>query len=127
MKKIVLVEDGKVITEETDLTKIFKDQFEIVVQNLHIERPCKVYFDREPVVNAIKNFSQHPNILKIKENMNSSACFSFLIVSKEGLLYQVNSLDPTKTTQSVIFQRILLRRIITYFQSFFLQTLMILF
>ena len=110
MKKIVLVEDDKVITGETDLTKIFKDQFEIVAQNLHIERPCKAYFDREPVVNAIKNLSEHPNILKLKENMNSPACFSFLTVSKDGLLYQINILDATKTTQSVIFQRILLRR-----------------
>ena len=60
---------------------------------------CKVDFDREPVVNAIKNFSQRPSILKIKENTNSSACFSFHTVSKEDLLYQLNSLDPTKATQ----------------------------
>ena len=50
-------------------------------------------------MNAIKNFSQHPSILKIKENTNSSACFSFRTVSKEDLLYQPNTLDPTKATQ----------------------------
>ena len=98
-EKIVLVEDDKVITAETDLAKIFKDHFENIVESLHIERPCKVDFDREPVANAIKNFSQHPSILKIKENTNSSACFSFRTVSKEDLLYQLNSLDPTKATQ----------------------------
>ena len=98
-EKIVLVEDDKVITAETDLAKIFKDHFENIVESLHIERPCKVDFDREPVANAIKNFSQHPSILKIKENTNSSACFSFRTVSKEDLLYQPNTLDPTKATQ----------------------------
>ena len=51
------------------------------------------------MANTIKNFSQHPSILKIKENTNSSACFSFRTVSKEDLLYQLNSLDPTKATQ----------------------------
>ena len=98
-EKIVLVEDDKVITAETDLAKIFKGYFENIVERLHIERPCKVDLDREPVANAIKNFSQHPSILKIKENTNSSACFSFRSVSKEDLLYQLKCLDPTKATQ----------------------------
>ena len=86
-EKIVLVEDDKVTTGEMDLAKIFKDHFENIVESLHIERPCKVDFDREPVANAIKNIFQHPSILKIKENTNSSACFSFRTVSKEDLHY----------------------------------------
>ena len=102
------------------MPKIFKDHFENIVKNLPIERPCKVDLDRDPVVNPIKNFPQHANTLKIKENTNSSACFSFHTVSKEVVLYQLNSLDPTKATQKYDIQRILLRRIMTYFQSFFL-------
>ena len=98
-EKIVLVEDDKVITAETDLAKIFQAHFENFVESLHIERYCKVDFDKEPVVNAIKNFSQQPSILKIKDNTNSSACFSFRTVTKENLLYQLNSLDPKKATQ----------------------------
>ena len=81
------------------MANVFKDHFENIVESLHIERPCKVDFDREPVANAIKTFSQHPSILKIKENTNSSACLSFHTISKEDLLYQINSLDPTKSTQ----------------------------
>ena len=78
---------------------MFKDHFENIVESFHIERPCKVDFDREPVVDVIKNFSQHPSILKIKENTNSSACFSFRTVSNADLLYQLNSSDPKKATQ----------------------------
>ena len=59
-EKIVLVEDDKVITAETDLAKIFEDHFKNIVESLHIERPCKDDFDRKPVVNGVKNFSQHP-------------------------------------------------------------------
>ena len=81
------------------MAKIFKDHFENIVESLHIERPCKVDLDREPVVNAIKNFSQHPSLLKIKENTNFFVCLSFHTASKEDLLYQLNSLDPTKATQ----------------------------
>ena len=82
-----------------DLSKIFIDQYENIRQSLHIEHPCKFNLDRNPVVNVIKNFFQHPSLLKIKENTNSFACFSFHTVSKEDLLYQLNSLDPAKATQ----------------------------
>ena len=94
-EKIVLVEDDKVITAETNLAKIFKDHFENIVKAFILN----VLVIRDPVVNAIKNFSQHPSILKIKENTDSSACFLFHTGSKEDLLYQLNSLDPTKATQ----------------------------
>ena len=58
-EKIILVEDYKVITVETDLATIFKEHLENFIESLHIERPCKVELDKEPVVNAIKTF---PNI-----------------------------------------------------------------
>ena len=81
-EKIILLENDKVIIAETDLAKIFKNHFENIVESLHIERLCKVDFDREPLVNTIKNVSQHPSILKIKEKTNSSACCLFHTVSK---------------------------------------------
>ena len=75
-------EDDKVVITKTDLAKVFKHHFENIVESLHIERPCKVYLDSDPVVSATKNFSQHLSILKIKENTNCTACFSFHKVSK---------------------------------------------
>ena len=59
------------------MAKIFKYHFENIGESLHIEPPCKVGLDRDPVVSAVKSFPQHPSILKIKENTNSSASFSF--------------------------------------------------
>ena len=126
-KKITFVEDDKIITAETDLAKIFKDHFENIVESLHIERPCKVDFDREPVANAIKNIFQHPSILKIKENTNSSACFSFRTVSKEDLLYLLNSLDSTKATQKCDIPTNIIKKNYDIFQTFFLKTLITLF
>ena len=46
----------------------------------------------------LKTFPNNQTV-KIKKNTNSSACFSFHKVSKEDLLYQLNSLDPTKATR----------------------------
>ena len=98
-EKRILVEDDTVVSAEADLAKIFKDHFENIVESLHIERPCKVDLDGDPVLSAIKKFFQRPSILKIKENTDSSTCFSFHKVSKKDLRYQLNSLDPTKATQ----------------------------
>ena len=61
-KKITFVEDDKIITTETDLAKIFKDHFENIVEILHIECLCKVGLGSDPIVNAIKNFSQHQSV-----------------------------------------------------------------
>ena len=81
-EKIILVENDKVITAETDLAKIFKDHFENIVESLHIESPCKVDLDREPVLNAINNFSQHPSILKIKKKkQKKNEFFCLFLVS----------------------------------------------
>ena len=50
-KKITFVEDDKIITAETGLEKI-----------LHIDCLCEVGLDSEPIVNAIKNLSQHQSV-----------------------------------------------------------------
>ena len=126
-EKITLVEDDEVITVEVDLAKIFKDHFENIVESLHIECPCKVNFDGEPVVNSIKIFFlvnsikiffQHLSILKIQENRNSSACFLFRTVSKEDLLYQLNSLDSTKATQKCDIPRNVIKKNYDIFSEF---------
>ena len=117
-EKIVLVEDDEVITVEVDLAKIFKDHFENIVGSLHIECPCKVNFDGEPVVNSIKIFFQHLSILKIEENRNYSACFLFRTVSKEDLLYQLNSLDLAKATQKCDIPRNIIKKNYDIFSEF---------
>ena len=73
-ERIVLVEDDEII--------------DIIVES--------------PAINAIKNFSEQPTILKIKEITRSSNCFSFQQVSKENILIQINILDTSKATPKLI-------------------------
>ena len=101
-----------------NLAKIFKYHFEKIVESLHIERPCKSDPDRDPVVSPIKNFSQRPSILKIKGNTNSSIFFSFRKVSKEDLLYQLSSLDPTKATEKFDIPTNIIRKNYDIFSEF---------
>ena len=73
------------------------------------------------MANGIKNFSQHPSILKIKENTNFSACFSFRTVSKADLLYQLNSLDPAKATQKCDIPTKIIKKTYDIFSEFLLE------
>ena len=52
----------------------------------------------DPVLNTIKAFEKHPNILKIK-NINSGCRFFFKNVSLEDVKKVTRGLDTTKASQ----------------------------
>ena len=53
----------------------------------------------DPFLKASRKYSAHPSILRIKEKMNNNV-FSFRKVTYEEILNEINSLDPSKSTQS---------------------------
>ena len=78
--------------------RIFKIHFDNIREKLYIKRPFKFDIDNYSVVNAMKNFSQHPSTLKFKQITRQCNYFSFQ-VSKEDIMHQINFLDPSKATQ----------------------------
>ena len=86
------------LTEEKDVAKIFKDQFEKIVESLKIDRPILSDLSGDPVLNAIENFSHHASILKIKEARNSSDFFSFKLVTVEDICKEIRTLCASKAT-----------------------------
>ena len=53
----------------------------------------------DPVLKAVEKYSGHSITLSIKQKMNNNV-FSFLIVTYEGLINEINNLDTSKATQS---------------------------
>ena len=53
----------------------------------------------DPVLKAVKKYSAHPSILRIKENTNKKV-LSFRNVTYEEILNKTNSLGTSKSTQS---------------------------
>ena len=53
----------------------------------------------DPVLKAIKNYSAHHSILRIKEKMNNHNVFSFRKVTYDEILNEINSLDTSKSTK----------------------------
>ena len=85
-QKINLVENEKVISEESELVEIFRDYFENIVENLNIKRLNLSHLHTDPALNIIKKFELHPNIFKIKDNIKQTTSFSFHSVSMEETL-----------------------------------------
>ena len=75
---------------------------------MNIEKTLKIDKDQQflvetndvfdPVLKAIKKYSAHPSIFRIKDKMNN--VFSFRKVRYEEILIEINSLDSSKSTQS---------------------------
>ena len=96
-ERITLVEGDKVITEEKDVVKVFKDHFEKIVETLKIDPHTLSALSDDPVLNAIENFSHRASILKIKEARNSSNCFSFKLVTIEDICKKICALSSVPT------------------------------
>ena len=74
-ERITFVDKGKVIIEEKDVAKKFKDHFEKIVETLKIDHPILSDLSDDPVLDAIENFSNHVSVLKIREAKDSSDRF----------------------------------------------------
>ena len=98
-QKITLVEKETVISEDSERAEVFKNYFGNVVKNLNIRHPIYLHEDNDPIANAIKNFEQHPSILKIKETRNICSSFSFKPVSLDEIIKETLNLDTSKATQ----------------------------
>ena len=75
MKKIMLFENNKTISEEIKVLNIFRSYFDGIVKVLNV-KCCEISKEHyDPIVNTIKTFENHASILKIKQ-FNASCKFS---------------------------------------------------
>ena len=69
---MTIVDRDKIITEEKEVAKKFKDYFEEIVKTLKINRPLLSDLCDDPVLNVLEKSSQHASVLKIKQARISS-------------------------------------------------------
>ena len=99
--KIMLVEDGEIISDDIDVARKFNDYFSNVVKDLNIEGYKIDYsFNSEldHISNVIDKFKNHPSIQKIKENVKIQSKFHFENVNTLVIEKHISSLDKRKPT-----------------------------
>ena len=88
-ERVTLVHGDKVITKEKVVVKKFWNYFEKIVETLKFDRSILFDLSDDSILNAIKTFSHHASVLKIKEPRDSSDCFSFKLVTIEDVCEEI--------------------------------------
>ena len=98
---ITLVENNKVVSDESELVEIFSKDFGNIVQNLGIDGITNTSSDNEAVTirQAIEKYQSHPSIKVIRENIDTTNTFSFVLINPGCMSKIINNLDTSKATQ----------------------------
>ena len=99
-ERITLVENNKVVSDESKLVEIFSKYFGNIVQNLGIDGLTNTSSDNDAVTirKAIQKYQNHPSI-KHWENIDTIHHLSFELINPGCMSKIINNLDRSKTTQ----------------------------
>ena len=98
--KITLAESGKVLTDDAKVAETFNSFFGNMVNTLNIQKVESIFCDRrdetDPLLRAVKKYSKHPSILRIKQYFKNPTEFSFVPVDKDVIAKEIMNLDAKK-------------------------------
>ena len=100
-ERITLVENNKVVSDESKLVEIFNKYFGNVVQPLRIDGLTNIssYNDAVTIRKAIEKYQNHLSIKVIRENIDTTNNFSFDLINPECINKTIDNSDTSKTTQ----------------------------
>ena len=104
---IMLIDNGKVIIEESDLVEKFSDHYINIVEKSSGQKPCNFISDTnsledDVVINEIvQHYSNQPSILKLKENFETSQTveeFQFSVTTTSEVCKFLRNINIKKAT-----------------------------
>ena len=126
-EKITLVEGTKIKKNDKETAKVLNNFFSTIIQNLKIQQYKEHHLTsasiRDPVVRSIVKYRDHPSIIAIKENFNSSTPFNFLFVDKKDILREIKNLKVNKATQNTDIPTKLIKENSDIFADFIFENL----
>ena len=100
-RKITLVENEEVITDDKEVAETFNTFFDKAVTSLDININPYLLNDpgdlKNPVDIALKKFESHPSILDIKKNVVANSTFVFSKVTPKEMVSKIKQLNPRKS------------------------------
>ena len=99
-ERITLVENNKVVSDESELVEIFSKYFGNIVQNLEVDGLTNTSSDNDTVTirQAIEKYQNHHSRNVIRENIGTTNNFSFDLINPECIRKIINNLDTSKAT-----------------------------
>ena len=103
-ERILLVEDGNIVSDDDQVAKIFNSFFNCITDNLNIPiiPSLKVFDPLDDVSIAIAKYASHPSILRIKSMTDGFPKFEFEAVPKETIIKEIKNLNPKKSVSGQI-------------------------
>ena len=100
--KIVLIEDETIISNDLEVAETMNEFFVSVTDSLGINKSCGYENATEgitdPIDKAVHKFSNHPSILKIKDQYQNAGSFYVQKVTHDAVDKEVRNLNPKKAT-----------------------------
>ena len=100
-QSIRLKENGKMISDKKEVAEILNNYYMESVENLEVERYLpnnNITIDEnlDKIDKIVKQFQNHPSILKINENVKIDEKFEFKDTSDDKMFKKISSLDANK-------------------------------
>ena len=84
------------------IAETFNSFFDNIVETLNIEKDDSIFCDTgdetDPLLRAIKKYSKHPSILRIRQYFKNPTEFSFVPVDKDVMAKEIKNLNINKAT-----------------------------
>ena len=98
--KITLAGGGKVLTDYAKIADTFNSFFGNMVNTLNIEKYlfCDTGDETDPLLRAIKKYSKHPSILRIKQYFKNPTKLCFVPIDKDVIAKEIKHFDTKKAT-----------------------------
>ena len=99
-QSIRLTENGKIVSDKKKVAEILNNYFMDSVENLEVERflPDTVDENLDDIDKIVRQFQNHPSIVKIKENMKVDKTFEFKDINEDKMFKIIKSLDEKKAS-----------------------------
>ena len=99
-QSIRLTENGKIVSDKKEVAEILNNYFMDSVENLEVERflPDTVDENLDDIDKIVRQFQNHPSIVKIKENVKVEKTFEFKDINEDKMFKIIKSLDEKKAS-----------------------------
>ena len=98
--RISLINDKKMITEDTENANTVKMYFQTAVNSIGTTENKYLLTEtgnlEDPIETFIKKFENHPSILSINKNINVEQSFQFSEITSEEVIGEINNLGSKK-------------------------------
>ena len=101
-QNIVLLEKNKIVSEDSDIARVFSSYFKTAVDSLKMPNIDWIFSDTtdliDPIEIAVKKFELHPSILEIKKHFQIEEEFSFSFIQVWQMNREIGHLKLNKAT-----------------------------